>query len=219
MSLPYITAGWETAKPCSPLIGEAPFAGDPNEYIFRQMYYQRGSTFKRLPLGTRYPGDETMYLVGEGTPTSQLGHDREWERVYARIPERRKEIGEVTAIEEFPDEERGIFRNEKSKPSQIFYDYFYAPGQTYLDIPIFSAEKLVVRNGQVATIGGGMITLSGSAVAESMIRPIPLYSPGGIIQIRKILEDSTVGRWMGEIYVRETKTLRVFIASGVGYPR
>lgn len=214
----YISAGWETAKAMGPLIGEAPFPGDPTEYIFRQTFYQRGTTFERLPLGTRYPGDSTLYLVGEGTPTSELGHDREWERVYARIPERRKEIGDIMVVEEFEDSARGIFRSKKRKPSQIFYDYFYCPGQTFLDIPIFSAERLVAREGTIQRIGGTTTTLSGNAVTEGMLRPIPIYSPGGLVQIRKIVEDSTIKRWMGEIYERETKTARVTIASGVGYP-
>ena len=210
MSTIYESPGWGTAKASSPLIPEIPFASDPTPYVWRQTFTQALDEWEPMERGERHANG--AYLVGESNPSHFGGGMVEWERVWAKVPKRRVEAeGSVFTLERV--EGNQILRNTRPTTCELWYDYFYAPGDKAFQIPLYSAERIVRLNDEFVKLGGAIFTRAGITPPPSLISPIPLFETNS--QVRVVVEDSILTRWMGDIYERLTKTVCTYVTQGV----
>lgn len=213
MSYLYEGGTWETATAVTSLRQEMPFKTDHTVYVYRQTFWQKASMWQPQALGTKHSNG--AYLVEEADPRLVFPGIYEWDRVWAKVPNRRIESDNTIFTFEEPDDgNTRILRFPKPTVAEIWYDYFYAPNGKQFEIQLYRVKRLKKIAGAVQTIGGGEWTLGGFAISPQLRRDIPLGN--GFITIRQIAEDSRLEHWMGDIYCRITKTVRAFSISSTG---
>lgn len=206
-----------------------PIAGDTTAQIIEQDFQIAYGSFAALALSTAHPTVATAYLVGESPQQDLGGGIVQWTRTYATIPANRDEFSTFSyklpgiwgtanpPYNQYWVSENGNGRDPlvDSIPSRIRHEYFLCEaGQTYttptaipilpgmeislttndqarmeylLPAGVFVADTVPTREAWEALIAGGAGMGTGANNGEF------------------IAEDSTVERYMGNIYVRSTR--------------
>lgn len=202
---------WDEPIAVTPLMPEMPIPSVQKVYVYRQRYQIRRSSWVPLALGTEHT-ETGAILVDESNPQNLIGGMCEWERVYALVPDTHIELesSQYTYQSEYTQPSTGkefVIEKPRNVIIAVWHHYFYAPGTLRFNIPLYSARILTSNNnGSVSQQGGTKYTIGGGApIIEGPTRTIELTSAGQTIRI--VAEDSIVERWMGDIYVRITKTV------------
>ena len=209
-----------------------PFDGDNTSFIVEQDFMVALTSFTPLALDTAHPTYTDAYLVKE-SPLEDLGGGIvRWTRTYAQIPASRNEYG--TFAFQFPgllgtqtppyafqywvvaDDGRDPFLDTSS--SRFRFEYFLcATGETYVTpdlIPIFPklAFNIIAnpssRNAYLLPEG---VYFSDTVPTKEAWLDLIDGGTGigdGAEDGEFIAEDSTVERWMGNIYVRSTRYVK-----------
>jgi hypothetical protein len=204
-----------------------PIEGRNDSFIIEQDYMQTFADFSALALNTPHPDVPTAYLVAE-TPLQDLGGGiARWTRVYAQVPATYTEPGGNYAYNFigfegnffYVDEDgnpvaiSGRDRFTESVPVQITREFFLVgTGQTYAtaeQIPVISAQKYYYENSTVPVLAlfnpitTGGVTYPGTTPTRTAYEAMVAANAFNIV-----VEDSLVTRWMGNIWMRETRRVK-----------
>lgn len=192
----------------------APIAGVNANYLLRQDFMQSLSSFVALALNTPHPTYSTYYLVDESEKVDIGGGLVRWTRTYAQVPASYSEPGgnyaysfigfygqfgiNVTQI-------TGRERQTEVVPVRINRDFFLVgPGQIYTDpndIPTMPEQQYYSGSPTLKVNYIGDSPPLQIATTPSRTAYDALVAAGSEI----VVEASTIFRWMGNIYVRETR--------------
>jgi hypothetical protein len=198
-----------------------PFDGDNASFIVEQDFMVLFSSFSPLALDTVHPSIAAAYLVKE-SPLQDLGGGvARWTRTYAKIPSSRSEWSTITF--NFPGyfgtrlppyfqyyERIGDERDPWTATSvcRVLSEYFLcATGQTYetpQDIPIIS-RQLFTLDGRPDQPIDYLVNQTTNPLLSATEPTLPEYMALVAAEDEIVAEDSTIERWMGNIYERKTR--------------
>jgi hypothetical protein len=201
-----------------------PFDGDNSSFIVEQDFMIALSSFSPLALSTAHGTYTNAYLVKE-SPLQDLGGGIvKWTRTYAQIPATRSEystfaytfigfLGAGIAPYSQYDIQAGDQRDPflKVVMSRVYNEYFLcATGQTYTTpsaIPVINAQSYNfdgLPNNKVNYLVDPAINPLSTATEPTLPDYRDMVTAGDEI----VAEDSTLERWMGNIYVRSTRYVK-----------
>jgi hypothetical protein len=203
-----------------------PIEGRNDSVVIEQDFMQALSSFAPLALNTPHPDVPTAYLVAE-TPLQDLGSGIvRWTRVYAQVPATYTEPGGSYAYNyigfvgnvisqggEVTLSVTGRERTVENSPVQITREFFLVgAGQTYAqwqNIPVISGQRYYGASGMdtdYLTDAPPFVTATNpTRTAYLALVTADAASPSSF---SLVVEDSTVTRWMGNIYMRETRRIK-----------
>lgn len=203
MSLPYSTSGWGThAELGQPRI-TYPIPGDLTARLITRTFQGPASTYADISLDAVDPVVSTAYFVSQGEISWVDGDQVVYERTYATIPATRYEP--ITANYRFIGIAFSANRRDpfsETVDAEIQHDY-YLPGvttgiTTIDDIPSVSRQKYVL------TASGYEILYLTTTTTPTRAAYEALVTAGTKI----VAEDSSRGRWMGNIIERQVLRLK-----------
>lgn len=198
----------------------APLNGVNVNYVLVQEFVQLRENFTPLPLSTPHPQHPEFVLVAESEQDSSIGLGLvRWTRTYARVPDSYSEPGgnyaytfigfygvfgiNVTAI-------TGRDRFTRNVPVLIERDFFLVgPDETYEefgDIPINSAQRYYYGSTpelDVDYLADDPPFTEATVPSRTQYEALIAANAFNIV-----VEDSIIIRWMGNIYMRETRTIK-----------
>lgn len=201
-----------------------PFDGDNTSFIVDQDFMIAFASFTPLALNTAHPTFTTAYLVKE-SPLEDLGGGiARWTRTYATIP------ASLDSFETFnyrfigflgagtpPYSQYTVQVGDQRDPftktvvARVTADYFLcATGETYetpTDIPVNEAQKYTF-DGQPNSPIEYLVDAGTNPFATATEPTLPDYRDMVTDEDEIIAEDSTLERWMGNIYVRKTRRVK-----------
>jgi len=201
-----------------------PFDGDNSSFIVEQDYMIALSSFSPLALSTAHGTYTDAYLVKE-SPLQDLGGGIvKWTRTYAQIPATRDEYGSASylfigflGVHVAPYSQYDTLVNDERDPfqkvvtSRLTKEYFLcAAGQTYTTpsaIPTIEAQSYHFDghpNNKVLYLVDPAI----NTISAETIPSLPDYRDMVTAGDEIVAEDSTLERWMGNIYVRSTRYVK-----------
>lgn len=209
-----------------------PFEGDVSSFIVEQDYHVLLTSYSPLALSTAHGTYTNAYLVRESALENIGAGVVKFTRTYAQIPASRDEYS--TFAFQFPglygtqappyafvywvvaDDGRDPFLATSS--SRVRYEYYLCEtGQTYTTpsaIPILPKLQFNLDSNQSSRnaylLKAGVFWSDSNPTYEEWIA---LMAGGtgigtGAAAGEFICEDSTIERWMGNIYVRQTRYLK-----------
>ena len=205
---------YEVAEAVSGLTFIAPLPHTSENLVLRQDFMQHQDDFEALELNTPHPDFTDFRLVEEGDKQNLGGGVLRWTRTYAKKPESWSETGgntiyafigfdgtfgggvNVTVVSGRP-------RTSKVVPVRIQRDYFLVgfdgDYDTSEDIPTIAEQKYYYDTEAFA-----VDYLSDSPPYVTATTP-STTNYIAMIGDEIVIERSTVARWMGNIFVRETR--------------
>ena len=154
--------------------------------LYQVRYHQLATEYSPARWSTR--GPKNSFLVEEGDPRdTDIAGVVEFERTYAAVPSSWEDYEEYHYINQALESISGtttLIEWGKLTTSKLRYDYFHT--LTPDVIRLFTAYRLTSLGGNTFVLGAHSPTLNGWEVAE----------------------DSTIRRWMGNIYERVTRYVR-----------
>lgn len=218
-----------TATAVSPYRRVLPIAGDTTAQIIEQDFMIAYGSWSALALDTAHPTVTTAYLVEESAPSTIGNGLLQWTRRYATIPANRDEFSTfsyklpgIWGTANPPYSQYWVSENDDGRdpyvdsiPSRIRYEYFLcATGQTYTTptaIPILQGLEITLTTNANARME--YLLPEGQFVADSdpsREEWEALIAGGtgigtGANAGEFIAEDSTIERYMGNIYYRATR--------------
>lgn len=209
--------GWTLPAVIGPARKLKPFQHTTDHHIIEQDYVQNFDNWTPLALNTPYPTDPNFVLVQEKDPEDHGGGVVKWTRVYAKVPTTWSEAGgtysysfigflgvwglNVTNI-------TGRNRFVETVPVKITRDYYLTGvGGTFatsLDITPINEQKYYL--GDVKIVVDFLWDNPPFTNSPTPTRAAyeALVLAGSYIAV----ESSVVSRWMGNIFVRETKYIK-----------
>jgi hypothetical protein len=203
-----------------------PIEGRNDSVVIEQDFMQALSSFAPLALNTPHPDVPTAYLVAE-TPLQDLGSGIvRWTRVYAQVPATYTEPGGSYAYNyigfvgnvisqggEVTLSVTGRERKVENSSVQITREFFLVgAGQTYTQwqsIPVISGQRYYGASGMdtdYLTDSPPFVTATNPTRTDYLaLVTADAASPSSF---SLVVEDSTVTRWMGNIYMRETRRIK-----------
>jgi hypothetical protein len=202
----------------------APFAGVNVDYVLTQDFMVNLNNFASLDLNTPHPDFSDFVLVAEGERKDVTGGKVQWTRTYAKVPATYSEPGGnisyhfiglegvigaigVTSV-------TGRERFSKNVPVKIARDFFLVGvGQTYTTfeaIPVISATRYYYG----ATPYLDIDYLADSPPFAQASNPSRTQYQAMITadaspnSFSIVAEDSVLTRWLGNIYIRETRYIK-----------
>jgi hypothetical protein len=179
--------------------------GDFNHLVARRKMRVDVGSFKmsnrlslaQLPVSTG-DGSKTLRLVDSTDPELVGNNLMEWEEIYANVPAQRTEPTTITYTQQYlwfqanADQSTTISIVEftRKRSATITYDYFLKTSQ----LPALYMPKLEQFGNRILQFGGWRAFLNGETV---------------------LAEDSSVERYMGDIFVR--KSTYISWAAGLPY--
>ena len=217
---------YSTALPDGPQRIQLPFSicGDQTSAIVEQDFMQLYSAWTPLPANSLHPTIPLCYLIEE-TPLmpTQSGGVAKWTRKYATIPISRDEGSSMSY--QFPGIQGAVFISgawtvlEQRQPQswstsvRIRYDYFIVGTgfgyTTFRGVPVIQKQHYFIPliEGQGFTYQQGMdvTTLVSQYLATPTSPTAEEYLAWVMSGTEIVAEDSTISRWMGNFFARQTK--------------
>jgi hypothetical protein len=222
----YVSGDFSTPVACTLPEFAAPIEGQTGNYVLSQDFICNLSSFTPLALNTPHPDFPTYYLVSEGEKRDIGGGKVRWTRVYAQVPATYTEPGGSYAYNyigfvgnvisqggEVTLSVTGRERKVENSPVQITREFFLVgTGQTYTQwqsIPVISGQRYYGATGldtDYLTDAPPFVTATNpTRTAYLALVTADAASPSSF---SLVVEDSTVTRWMGNIYMRETRRIK-----------
>jgi hypothetical protein len=207
---------WSSPQIDGPPRFSAPLPNTSALYLLEQDYLCDEISFTPTALNTVSPDFPTYYLVEEGSPQSPGSGVRKWTRKYAKIPDSWTDAGgnysyNFIGIDSLPSYPTGRNRQVIDAPLRIQRDYYLVgTGGSFA-----TYEALVLAN----TIPQQLyyFTLYQSAYVDKLTpvgSDVPTTPSGEqylawVSSGAEITVDTSVfSRWMGNIFVRETRYVK-----------
>ena len=209
----YIDGDYSEATPCSAPVFESAFEHTTEKHILRQDWCQDADLWQPLGLSSQHPDFSDYILVSEG-PHQDLGAGAiKWERVYARIPETFVELAGNIAYQfigfwganavhtPFFDGREPFTRNV---PCQVTRDFYLTDDpDTIAIIPATRYYSGANDNFDLTYLGD-----SPPYYVTSVPSPDAYEDLINDDAFNLVAEASAVTRWMGNIWMRETKRVK-----------
>lgn len=222
MALPspiYTSGDFSTAVPCSAPVFIKPFPGVNIDYVLKQDFMRHHDSRAPEELGTAHDVHTDFILVEETEPVLDGGIER-WTRVYAKIPDPFTQPTTINYM--FPGfyPGRAVIENgvllegrppfSKVVPAVIEYDFFEA--EDIDEIEIIRAQHYGFRSSDTEDpypeyIKTNILYPAGFIPNVDSDPPIEEYidwMKGGAEEKMIVAQDSTVERWLGNIFMRKT---------------
>lgn len=191
-----------------PLVLSYPFAevGDPDHILAEQRYYVIAADYEAPTISdTITVGAATLYCVGDVQQTDAEAGGVYYTRRWASVPSDRFDYQSFVAT--FPGifEQRDSFN--RSVTSQLEYEYFLCTtGQTYVTpdlIPIVLASSYEVAGDDLPRPPDGFYLDASTTPTKSTY-----VTAVGTAAFSIVAEDSTLERYMGDIWQRTTRRVK-----------
>jgi hypothetical protein len=201
-----------------------PFEGDVSSFIVEQDYMVNLANYSPLALSTAHGTYTSAYLVRESALENLGAGVVKFTRTYAQIPASRSEYG--TFAYEFigflgvgtpPYSQYDVQVGDQRDPflkvvvSRFLHEYFLcAPGQTYVTpdlIPVVPAQ-VYSFDGLPNNKAKYLVDAATNPLASQTDPTLPDYRTLVTNEDEIVAEDSTIERWMGDIYVRSTRYVK-----------
>ncbi len=233
MAVLWTDGTWTAAYAISAPEFSSPIPGVSTAYVLTQDFMQLLANFTPLALNTAHPDYATFYLVSESPRIPMGGGVVKWTRTYAAVPATHDEfekhaynfIGAVGVFGFNVATVAGRERKVLSVNSRVSRDYFLiGAGQTYTtagEIPVTRATQYCQGSIYIPadyTFDTTIPTTAEyqAAVAEACddgwaasVTTQTIDATGAVtahaFHGQLVAEDSGLARWMGNIWVRETR--------------
>lgn len=222
------------ASPCGLPQFSAPVIATTEPYTFTQEWMQLLKNFIPLPLNTRHPSankvpDYSAYvLVSEGPRSDMGGGMVKWTRTYAKVPASHDEFeqyayaypafyGVILAQGATTTDISGRLAFTKTVISRLRNEYFLTgPNESYATpalIPIVGATSFLA-SGTIPNLHTQVLTTTtvptkadynGWITNATNLGFASGIAPSGTNPGQLIAESSRLSRWMGNIWVRQTR--------------
>lgn len=212
---------FSSASACGAARKSFPFDGDNTSFIVEQDFMIAFASFSPLALSTAHPTFTSAYLVKE-SPLEDLGGGiAKWTRTYAQIPATRNEwathtytfpgfygsrVPPYSQYFDITGDERDPFTTVAT--SRLYHEYFLcASGQTYTtpaNIPVVT-RQLFTLDGRPTQPTDYLVDHTANPALTETDPSLPDYLDMIDNGDEIVAEDSTLQRWMGDIYVRITR--------------
>lgn len=214
MSTPYENI--ETTSPVfsGPLLLTYPLHqyGVGDHVVAYQDYYIRpGSYVAPTMASTITIGAATAYLVGDSEPVNDVGGVARFTRAWATVPASWKDYGSYVATYPGIIFERESFQRQVTAEMQ--HEYFLCmEGQTYAtpgDVPIVSATGYTYTGDALPRPPEGFLLNDGGGdLSPSTPSLTNYFASVTAAEYTIVAEDSTLSRYLGDIWVRTTKRVK-----------
>jgi hypothetical protein len=208
-----------------------PFEGDVSSFIVEQDYHVLLTSYSPLALSAAHGTYTNAYLVRESSLENIGAGVVMFTRTYAQIPASRSEYGvfnytmpgllDSTNTPAPPYNLVAVYVGDGRDPKlvtsgdRVLFEYFLcAAGQTYTTpgaIPILPAQEFVLSTNPLSLVyylwangAFGANTIPSRAQWETLIAGGTGIGTGAAAG-EFISEASSISRWMGDIYVRQTR--------------
>ncbi len=214
----YTDGVWTTALAVSLPVFSAPIPALENRLVLTQEWEIALASYAALTLNTAHPDYATFYLVSEG-PHTDLGAGLvRWTRTYAAVPPTHDEfqsyiynfIGFLGAYVVYNGTtnilQNGRERFSRRVTARITNEFFLVgSGQTYTSaalIPVISGQSYYA--GSINAYYNADYLWDGGSGVAATVPTRSDYQTMIATGEELVAEDSTLTRWMGNIWKRET---------------
>lgn len=207
---------WSTPQPDGPPRYSPPLPHTSALYLVEQDYMMNASSFTATALNSLWDLDGSYYLVEEGPPQSPGAEVRKWTRKYAKVPDSWSEPGgdysyNFIGIVPFGSLPEGRSRQVLEVPMRIQRDYYlcgiggtYATPQAMVD-----AVTIQQQTYYLTLYPSAFVQLLTQIGADVPTTPSSEQYLGWVNTGTEIAVDTSVfSRWMGNIFVRETRYVK-----------
>lgn len=225
MSVIYTSGDFTVATACTLPELSAPLAGQKKNYILTQDFIQLEANFVPLDLNTAYPtAPFTSYVLVSEENKRDIGGNRvRWTRVYAQVPDSYDEPGGNYSYNFI-----GIFGNfgiqfttvtgrdrfTRIVPVHLQRDfYLVGAGGSYPDwqsIPVVDVTIYYYSTPiyQVDYIGDNPPLTIATVPSSTQYVALVNADAADETSFSIIVEPSSITRWQGNIYMRETRAIK-----------
>lgn len=230
MALKWNDLGGTAASAISSAIFSAPIVGVKTRYVLTQRFMQPIANFTALDMNTAHPA-YTDYLIVEESPQEDIGGGLcTWERKYMKKPDQHIEFSSM--VYNYIGFVDGVVYNtstgnttgrpfrdrfNRSVVCKTVFDYFIVPTDysTIAEIPI-TEETRYKRIGLIESVYTDFL-LPASSLPGIPTRTTPTVE-GYLLLVAAdaasqasysiVAEASNLTRWMGQIFVRQTRYVK-----------